>query len=85
MRHGSMDGRNAQTAKLAMKNSDIAETNNWFGVLDKLGKIKFVNDPNAAVTSSGHPNGIDIRTIHVFLNDGGTECITSSGNVVNRI
>ena len=80
-----MNGWNAQTTQLAMKHGDVAEADNGFGMLDKSGKVEFVDNTDATITATGHPDGINVVANHIFLDDGSTQGIASGGNIVDCI
>ena len=80
-----MNGGNAQATQLAVKHGDVAEADNRFGMLHKSGEVELVDDTNAAVAATGHPDGVDVITIHVLLDNGGTKCVATGGDIVDSI
>ena len=65
-----------------MENRHITETDDEFRVQGKFSEIQFVDYTNAAIAATHHPNGINILTVKIFLNDSSTKIIITGKNEI---
>ena len=60
-----------------MKYRPIAETDNPFRMLQKIGEVQLVDDADAAIAATGQPNGSNLFVVEIFLKHGSTRVIVT--------